>query len=376
MDITTVSIVMIVHNEWPFIDRTLRSIIDEAGEIVISDNASTDGTSEVCQLYAMAYPKIKYIRHEKDIGPVNNFWGAINQCTGKYIRPIGGHDIVSSGSTKSMLKIMEKDPENVLVYSKTTVFLNNDYSLNWCHIIMENKFTSSSPYERVYTIINTMHLAPLLYGLWKASIWKDLSKEFEKNYLIFEKIDGDWAFFLYAASRGKLIADEHSVFFWVYSRPRSPQFMKYSEQTTKIMTGYAYSNPYTYFLSIMCILYKLAEEMQMWPGAPSDFKENIFGSLGQFFGIIGVGDSSLDIPLTKDGMPPVMPGNELVFDKVFNSLLSYQQSRSSSQQSTFQTSSSKKPKLIKRILKRLFRAFKKRFYNPLKRLLKRIYDSL
>jgi glycosyltransferase involved in cell wall biosynthesis len=42
-------------------------------ELVISDNASTDRTGEICQTYAERDPRIRYIRQERNIGAAANF---------------------------------------------------------------------------------------------------------------------------------------------------------------------------------------------------------------------------------------------------------------------------------------------------------------
>ena len=67
------SILMPVYNEVNFIRRTLESVVGEADEIIISDNCSTDGTSEICREFAEKYPEIKYFRQEKNIGSAGNF---------------------------------------------------------------------------------------------------------------------------------------------------------------------------------------------------------------------------------------------------------------------------------------------------------------
>ena len=42
-------------------------------EIVIGDNASTDRTQEICHDYVRRDPRIRYVRHEHNLGAVANF---------------------------------------------------------------------------------------------------------------------------------------------------------------------------------------------------------------------------------------------------------------------------------------------------------------
>jgi glycosyltransferase involved in cell wall biosynthesis len=56
------SLVIPVYNEIRFIERTLQSVVGEADEILVCDNASNDGTSEVCIQFSNKYSEIRYVR--------------------------------------------------------------------------------------------------------------------------------------------------------------------------------------------------------------------------------------------------------------------------------------------------------------------------
>lgn len=60
------SFVVIAHNEAPTIERSLRSITGQRGledyEVVVVDDGSTDGTTEVAQRYAQTDPRVRVIR--------------------------------------------------------------------------------------------------------------------------------------------------------------------------------------------------------------------------------------------------------------------------------------------------------------------------
>ena len=51
-----------VYNEARFIKETIESALAQGTQILVSDNASMDGTSEICQEYAKK-GDISYIRH-------------------------------------------------------------------------------------------------------------------------------------------------------------------------------------------------------------------------------------------------------------------------------------------------------------------------
>src|SRR5262245_37698315 len=61
-------------------------------ELVISDNASTDGTEEVCRELARGDSRIVYIRQPENIGLLNNFIAAMRAARGTYYRWVGDDD--------------------------------------------------------------------------------------------------------------------------------------------------------------------------------------------------------------------------------------------------------------------------------------------
>ncbi len=64
-----------VYNAGRFLERCLRNLCEEDLDyrIVVSDNASTDETAEICREFAKTDPRIQYVRHEANMGAEKNF---------------------------------------------------------------------------------------------------------------------------------------------------------------------------------------------------------------------------------------------------------------------------------------------------------------
>jgi glycosyltransferase involved in cell wall biosynthesis len=78
-----VSIGMPVFNCAPYVSRAIESILGQTHrdfELIISDNASTDGTGEICQTYAAKDSRIRYFRQPENIGASNNFKFVLQQA--------------------------------------------------------------------------------------------------------------------------------------------------------------------------------------------------------------------------------------------------------------------------------------------------------
>ena len=50
-------------------------------ELIISDNASTDETSKICQEYANLDHRIKYVRQQTNLGAAGNFGFVLNAAS-------------------------------------------------------------------------------------------------------------------------------------------------------------------------------------------------------------------------------------------------------------------------------------------------------
>lgn len=91
-------------------------------EIVISDNASTDTTAEICQRYAQQDSRIHYFRNPENIGILANFNRLIYLCQGKYIRWIGWDDWLEPNYASHCMTVLESRPDVVGVTTNQDFF--------------------------------------------------------------------------------------------------------------------------------------------------------------------------------------------------------------------------------------------------------------
>nr|WP_237394942.1 glycosyltransferase family 2 protein [Mycobacterium intracellulare] len=75
-----ISVGIPVYNGGASLEQALRSISSQSFrdyEVIISDNASTDNTAQICREMAAINPRIKYFRQEKILAPLpisSSFW--------------------------------------------------------------------------------------------------------------------------------------------------------------------------------------------------------------------------------------------------------------------------------------------------------------
>ncbi len=92
-----VSVLVISYNQEKYIGQTLESILEQeteySVEILVGDDASTDGTPDIIRRYAKEYPHLfRVYCREKNLGPVQNWLDIVKNAKGTYIATLEGDD--------------------------------------------------------------------------------------------------------------------------------------------------------------------------------------------------------------------------------------------------------------------------------------------
>lgn len=116
MDNGLVSVALATYNGEKFLEEQLESILNQDYyplEIVVSDDCSSDGTTNILQRYALE-GKIQYWKNEKNLGYVKNFEQAISKCSGQYIALADQDDI---WYPSKISRLLESLGDNLLIHS-------------------------------------------------------------------------------------------------------------------------------------------------------------------------------------------------------------------------------------------------------------------
>lgn len=121
-----VSIQIISFNQKDFIAEAIESAIGqdyENLEVIVSDDASTDGTAEIIAAYQQRYPdRLVALLNNNNVGITANSNRGLRECTGKYIAFQGGDDVLLPGKIVAQVEWFEKNEERVLCGHQVEVF--------------------------------------------------------------------------------------------------------------------------------------------------------------------------------------------------------------------------------------------------------------
>jgi glycosyltransferase involved in cell wall biosynthesis len=116
-----VSIGLPVRNGERTIGRAVRSVLEQDHahlELVISDNASDDGTEQLCREFARSDARVRYVRQPENIGLIPNFYAVLHQARGTYFKWIGHDDWLAPTYVGRCVEVLDGDPVLILVTTR------------------------------------------------------------------------------------------------------------------------------------------------------------------------------------------------------------------------------------------------------------------
>ncbi len=125
-----ISICIPTFNRANYLDQLLQSIADELNsvnfsmQIVISDNASSDNTSQIIEKWEAKNLPIKYIRNNSNFGAIYNVANCINYSDAQYSLLIGDDDIIRKGSLAIFNQILNQYNPDVIISDRYVADIN------------------------------------------------------------------------------------------------------------------------------------------------------------------------------------------------------------------------------------------------------------
>ena len=94
-------------------------------EIIVSDNASTDRTPEVCLDFAQRDHRIRYMRNQRNLGLVENFNRVFELSTAPLFKWAAHDDLHRENYLESCVRLLDDNPDAVLAHSNAAFIDEN-----------------------------------------------------------------------------------------------------------------------------------------------------------------------------------------------------------------------------------------------------------
>jgi glycosyltransferase involved in cell wall biosynthesis len=114
-----ISVGLPVFNGERYIASAVASVLDQSAtdfELIVSDNCSTDRSSEICADLARQDPRIRYVRNEQNLGVAGNVEKIFAAARGEYFMFLGHDDLLGESYLEALCATLDARPDAVLAF--------------------------------------------------------------------------------------------------------------------------------------------------------------------------------------------------------------------------------------------------------------------
>ena len=111
-----------VFNGEDYLGACLSSIAEQDHDridVVISDNASTDGTEEISREFCSNDPRFRYVRQPENLGAAGNYNYVMLHSRGDYYKMAAHDDVLGPGFLGGCAAVLDTEPGTVLAFPRT-----------------------------------------------------------------------------------------------------------------------------------------------------------------------------------------------------------------------------------------------------------------
>jgi glycosyltransferase involved in cell wall biosynthesis len=111
-----------VYNGEAYLAESLDALLGQTYrdfELIISDNASTDGTPDICRAYQKKDSRVRYFRQSWNIGAVPNHYFLVKQARGEFFKWAAADDLYARDLLERCVKALDTNPSVILAHCWT-----------------------------------------------------------------------------------------------------------------------------------------------------------------------------------------------------------------------------------------------------------------
>jgi glycosyltransferase involved in cell wall biosynthesis len=141
-----ISVCLPTYNGREFVGAAIESVLSQSHselELVVCDDASTDGTEQIVQTLAAGDKRIRFQRNEVRLGLFANYNKCVGLSQGRYIKPLAQDDELAPAAVEEMAAGFAQEPGVVLVCAGRQ--LNNAYAADQADKAEVSLFAGRSP---------------------------------------------------------------------------------------------------------------------------------------------------------------------------------------------------------------------------------------
>jgi glycosyltransferase involved in cell wall biosynthesis len=166
-----ISVGLPVYNGERYLETALDSLLRQTCtdfELIISDNASSDGTEAICRRYAHRDRRVLYTRSERNRGAAWNHNRVVELARAPYFKWAAHDDICAPQFLERCANVLDRQPAVVLCYPQTVLIDETGRQLGACADRCAP--ASPDPFQRFRDLMGTLALSNPMYGVIRTSV--------------------------------------------------------------------------------------------------------------------------------------------------------------------------------------------------------------
>jgi glycosyltransferase involved in cell wall biosynthesis len=163
------SIGLPVFNGERFLAQALNSLLGQSFadfELILSDNASTDGTPQICRYFAARDRRVRFYRSEENLGASANFNHVATMARGEYFKWAAHDDLCAPNYLKACIDVLDRHPDAIVCH---TISCAIDEQAKRRGILTRDNggFDSETPVERFEILLYRPHFCLAVFGVMR-----------------------------------------------------------------------------------------------------------------------------------------------------------------------------------------------------------------
>lgn len=167
------SIGLPVYNGERYLPAALDSLLGQTfGDftLILLDNASTDGTQDICERYRVKDARIDYHRHAQNIGAVRSWYKTLDMATTPFFKWAADDDEYAPEFLERCLDVIRSDESIVTCYARMQAIDAEGQRGHCFHVPIDTASHDAS--VRFYNAIAVDYLTVQLYGVMRTALLK------------------------------------------------------------------------------------------------------------------------------------------------------------------------------------------------------------
>lgn len=167
----TVSIGLPVYDGERYLAEAIDSILGQTYtdlELIICDNASTDGTEAICRRYAEQDERVRYHRQPENRGAAVNYNDTFHLARGRYFKWAAHDDALEPTFLEACVTLLDAAPDDVVLAYPTAVVIDEEGRRLRVHEELMD-IREGRPFQRLLHVVQRWGLCNPVFGLMRTS---------------------------------------------------------------------------------------------------------------------------------------------------------------------------------------------------------------